>query len=77
MNQAILKAKSKTRYICQECGSTEFIQGHHETPGDDTTIAGKTFIIKSEVERIKKLGGAGPDPSEKEAGAPVDQTETP
>ena len=37
-NLAALKAKTNARYICQECGSTELIQAHHETPGDDTSL---------------------------------------
>lgn len=32
------QVKANARYICQECGSTEFIQGHHQKAGDDSTI---------------------------------------
>lgn len=35
---AAIRAKSNVRYTCQECGSTELIQAHHETPGDDSTL---------------------------------------
>ena len=37
-NIATLRVKSSARYICQKCGSTEFIQGHHRVPKDDSTI---------------------------------------
>ncbi len=33
-----LRVKSNAKYTCQECGSTEFIQGHHQIPRDDSTI---------------------------------------
>lgn len=38
INIASLKVKSNARWVCQECGSTEFIQGHHQMPKDDSTI---------------------------------------
>jgi len=38
MSLATIRVKSNHRFTCQECGSTELIQGHHEIPGDDTTI---------------------------------------
>lgn len=37
-NLAALKVKANARYICQECGSTELIQAHHEIPGDDNSL---------------------------------------
>ncbi len=37
-NLASLRVKSNAKWTCQECGSTEFIQGHHQTPKDDSTI---------------------------------------
>ena len=33
-----VRAKVNARYTCQECGSTELIQTHHQIPGDDSTI---------------------------------------
>lgn len=33
-----VRAKSNAHYRCQECGSTELIQAHHEIPGDDNTL---------------------------------------
>lgn len=38
-NLASVRVKANAKYICQECGSTELIQAHHETPGDDNTLA--------------------------------------
>ena len=32
------KIKSNANYTCQECGATEFIQAHHEIPGDDDSL---------------------------------------
>lgn len=37
-NLASIKVKSNARYSCQECGSTELIQAHHEIPGDDDSL---------------------------------------
>jgi len=37
-NISAYRIKSNARYICQECGSTEFIQAHHRTPNDDSTL---------------------------------------
>ncbi len=37
-NVTSLRVKSNAKWICQECGSTEFIQGHHQVPRDDSTI---------------------------------------
>ena len=33
-----IRAKSNTRFQCQECGATELIQAHHEIPGDDSSL---------------------------------------
>lgn len=33
-----IKTKANARYTCQECGSTELIQAHHEIPGDDSAL---------------------------------------
>jgi hypothetical protein len=33
-----IKAKANANFICQHCGSTEMIQAHHQTPGDDSTL---------------------------------------
>lgn len=38
MNLAAVRAKANAHYQCQECGSTELIQAHHEIPGDDTSL---------------------------------------
>lgn len=38
MSSAATRVKSNARYVCQECGGTEFVQGHHLVPGDDSTI---------------------------------------
>lgn len=38
MNLAPIRAKANAHYQCQECGSTELIQAHHEIPGDDDTL---------------------------------------
>lgn len=35
---ASIRAKSNVHYTCQECGSTEFIQAHHQIPHDDSSI---------------------------------------
>lgn len=37
-NLVAVKVKANARYTCQECGSTELIQAHHETPGDDSSL---------------------------------------
>jgi len=37
-NLTAIKAKSNAHYRCQECGSTELIQTHHEIPGDDNSL---------------------------------------
>jgi len=31
-------AKANAKYMCQECNSMEFIQAHHNTPGDDNDL---------------------------------------
>lgn len=38
-NLAAVKLKANSHYTCQECGSTELIQAHHEIPHDDNTLA--------------------------------------
>ncbi len=35
---AALKTKANAKYTCQECGSTELIQAHHEIRGDDNSL---------------------------------------
>jgi predicted nucleic-acid-binding Zn-ribbon protein len=37
-NLAAVKVKANAHYECQECGSTELIQAHHEIPGDDNSL---------------------------------------
>jgi len=37
-NLALFRVKANAKYTCQECGSTELIQAHHEIPGDDSTL---------------------------------------
>lgn len=37
-NLAVAKAKIKAHYTCEGCSGKEFIQTHHEIPGDDSTI---------------------------------------
>lgn len=37
-NLVALRVKANARYICQECGSTEFIQAHHQIPGEDDSL---------------------------------------
>jgi len=37
-NIALLRVKANAKRTCRECGSTEFIQGHHQIPKDDSTI---------------------------------------
>lgn len=37
-NSVAVKVKSNASYICQECGSTELIQAHHEIPGNDNSL---------------------------------------
>jgi len=32
------RVKANAHYICQECGSTEMIQAHHQIPKDDSTL---------------------------------------
>lgn len=38
MNLLAVRAKTNAHYQCQECGSTELIQAHHEIPGDDSSL---------------------------------------
>ena len=38
LNIANIIAKSNNRHTCLQCGSTEYIQGHHVVPRDDSTI---------------------------------------
>jgi len=35
---ASIRAKANAHHTCQECGSTELIQAHHEIPGDDNSL---------------------------------------
>lgn len=37
-NLAAVRVKSNAKYVCLECGATELIQAHHETPGDDSRL---------------------------------------
>jgi len=37
-NLVAVKVKANAHYQCQECGSTELIQAHHEIPGDDNSL---------------------------------------
>ena len=37
-NSVAIRVKANANYICQECGSTELIQAHHEIPGDDDSL---------------------------------------
>jgi len=37
-NLAAIKAKANAKFTCQECGSTERAQAHHERPGDDSSL---------------------------------------
>ena len=37
-NLVVLGVKANAHYTCQECGSTELIQAHHEIPGDDSSL---------------------------------------
>lgn len=30
--------KSNAKYLCSECGATEFIQAHHQIPDDDSSL---------------------------------------
>lgn len=41
---ASIKVKTKAHYTCQECGSTEFIQAHHQIPKDDDSLGEYPFI---------------------------------
>lgn len=38
MNRATTIVKIRANYTCQECGSTEYAQGHHIVPKDDSTL---------------------------------------
>ena len=40
MNSRLLavRVKSNANYVCQECGSTELIQAHHQIKGDDDSL---------------------------------------
>lgn len=38
LNSIAIGIKANARYTCQECGSTELIQAHHQIPGDDNTL---------------------------------------
>ncbi len=35
---AAIRVKAKFDYTCQECGSTELIQAHHQIRGDDSSL---------------------------------------
>lgn len=37
-NHIAIIVKANAHYTCQECGSTELIQAHHEIPGDDDSL---------------------------------------
>ena len=37
-NLIILRAKANAHYQCQECEATEYIQAHHQRPGDDSSL---------------------------------------
>jgi hypothetical protein len=47
-NLAAIRVKANARYTCQECGSTELIQAHHEILG------GILFVPTSEILRLQK-----------------------
>ena len=38
MSLSVTQLKSNAKYTCQECGSTELIQAHHEVLGDDDSL---------------------------------------
>jgi len=38
VNLLAVRVKANAHYQCQECGSTELIQAHHERPGDDDSL---------------------------------------
>ena len=38
LNSIAIGVKANAHYTCQECGSTELIQAHHEIPGDDDSL---------------------------------------
>jgi hypothetical protein len=35
---ASIRVKSNAHFTCQECGSTEMLQAHHQIPKDDSTL---------------------------------------
>ncbi len=37
-NIVAIRVKANAHFTCQECGSTELIQVHHEIPGDDNSL---------------------------------------
>lgn len=37
-NLVAVRVKANARYTCQECGSTELIQAHHQVPRDDNSL---------------------------------------
>jgi len=39
LSQVGIRVKSNAHYLCQECGSTEQIQAHHQIPGDDSSLS--------------------------------------
>lgn len=38
MNSLAIKVKANANYQCQECGSTELVQAHHNIPSDDSSL---------------------------------------
>lgn len=48
--------KSNARYTCQECGSTEFIQAHHQIPKDDDSLIALCAICHSKKHPDLPLG---------------------
>lgn len=38
MTTLTIKAKANAHYQCQRCGSTEYIQAHHQIRGDDSSL---------------------------------------
>jgi len=38
LNSRAIGVKANANYTCQECGSTELVQAHHEIPGDDDSL---------------------------------------
>lgn len=51
-----IRAKLKSHYICEICGSTEFIQAHHKIPGDDTSLIALCGVCHSKQHPYVPLG---------------------